>query len=355
MNSCHSLIFFICFAVSVLASYGETGDPSADSKYMEHFISVNTTAEKLEILRDIQKNVLFSNLVPTNTLASLDGSDYQKAVNETNKAKDFIKLLSVIAKDIQSGQYTSEELVDLCNLLKDLRTNVLRENQIGSVNIEIMNMVYLLRCGITYKLLSREDFVDYYELGYFEKYDYSSQSVIQIYRNESNISLEGNMTDVQSIIKDATSMKYPYFVRNYKLQKGIEGDLTLRDIEKMHLYKLMEENGDVVHPFDSFNGLAFAASYVNVKKNVLLTMMAIRYKITQLEEMEPYQVKLRFEQDIRYTVDYDDVQLFGNYSSSQDKEFLREFIFQIKENIATQGDHLLGLVHHRCAMVEKEA
>jgi len=349
-----SVTFFSINVITVNAMNSAMSNPGNSKDHMDHFLSAIDSKGQIEAIEGLSETIAFTEMVPQNVLVTLDGTKQENVKKELAKAKNFLKCLLRIARNAQNDLYTNREMIFLCNKLTKMRSKLILNDLAGSVNVELVNLTSVLQCGITYRILSDPNFTDYDKLTSFSSPNYTAQLLRHIYGREDSCSLNG-IHDKEAIFLNAVNQKYPNVINEYRKKKEKTNELSLQDMENLYLYYITEGNGEASRPFENFNGMAFAANYVTIRKQISTAKLAVLFKKIEKEEVVPYKIKLRFENEFFDQISEETTMLYSDLLSEKGQDgMMLDILFEIRQNIATRGDHLLGLVYARCSEFSKD-
>ena len=124
----------------------------------------NNNHKQTDVIEEVCNAFNISKVVPESNIGSFDKTTQLKIKNDIEKVKQLFRHLSDISMGAMKDKYTDQELIKICQVLTKLQSKILKKGEIGSVNVELQNMVSLLQCGLTYLILSNPEFMDYSKL-----------------------------------------------------------------------------------------------------------------------------------------------------------------------------------------------
>ena len=184
----------------------------------------NNNHKQTDVIEEVCNAFNISKVVPESNVESFDKTTQLKIKNDIEIVKQLLRYLSAISMHAMKDEYTNQELVEICQILTNLQPKILKKGEIGSVNIELQNMVSLLQCGLTYLVLSHPEFVDYNKLNYLGTSNYpnniiSPEVLKEICIQEGEHDFNKEFLKEEDVLIDAIKNKYPQAVEAYMKKK----------------------------------------------------------------------------------------------------------------------------------------
>lgn len=279
-----------------------------------------------------------------------------KTKDETDTIVDFEKISEMLSDIALLGiqeKMPHEKMIDIINGLDKLDRKVVKQKPVGSINLEIHNLISLLISGFTFQISSNPDISELEAMdkiqasrksyNFLEKSDY-----VSLLNNEvGNISSGENESEQELLVRvtlNKSTKSKELFYERYNSQPN-----SAKDIIKMGLFCNTTPR---VSPFEKCDILQLTSAYYVVKVMSLQSRLAIDYQKLRLTEIDSKKLRAEFKNRLFLNMDETEMEYYSDIISDEDEDngaekLSLEIRGEILSNLQDGGKRILTTVYRR--------